>query len=175
LFAPEILSLWLGEEFAATSATVVKFLAIGCLTNTIAKPPFTALQGTGRPDLVAITHLAELVPYIAILWWAVIHFGIAGAALAWTVRATADALILNEITGAKLPALRNSVRLTRLALVAIVVSFAAAWLVDNFILRVSLLVVIAVASAVFLWPVAKQAVHAPFELSTGPDLTGGAA
>lgn len=172
LFAPEILELWLGQEFAMTSATVVKLLAIGCLTNTIAKLPFTALQGTGRPDLVAITHLVELVPYIAVLWWAVMHFGIAGAALAWTVRATADALILNEITGAKLPALRQSVRLTRLAVVAIVVSFGAAWWAENLLLRICLLIVVAVASAVFLWPFAKKAAYRPYVLSTARDLNG---
>lgn len=156
LFAPEILLIWLGEEFAATSATVVKLLAIGCLTNSIGRLPFSALLGTGRPNLVAIAHLAELVPYFAILWWTTMQFGISGAALAWTLRATGDALILNEIAGAKIPATRSSVRVSRIALVAVPVSFVAAWPIDDMLFKIILLSMITVASACSLWPIAKQ-------------------
>ena len=170
LFAPEILELWLGQEFAVTSATVVKFLAVGCLTNTLARLPFTALQGTGRPDLVALTHLAELLPYLAVLWWATVHYGIAGAALAWTLRATIDALILNEIAGVKIAALHNSVATTRWALFGLVAVFAAIWMVENTILRVSILAVVIVTSAWFLWPFAKQILRKAPGLSSPSDL-----
>jgi O-antigen/teichoic acid export membrane protein len=170
LFAPEILALWLGQEFAVTSAAVVKFLAIGCLANTLARLPFTALQGTGRPDLVALTHLAELLPYLAILWWATVHYGIAGAALAWTLRATIDALILNEIAGLKIAALRESVAATRVALVGLVVAFAALWALENAVLRVSILAGVAATSTWFLWPFAKQMLRKTPVLSSAADM-----
>lgn len=170
LFAPEILALWLGQEFAVTSAAVVKFLAIGCMTNTLARLPFTALQGTGRPDLVALTHLAELLPYLAALWWATVHYGIAGAALAWTLRATLDALILNEIAGVKIAALHDSVATTRWALFGLVAVFAALWVVENTIIRVSILAAVIVASAWFLWPFAKQILRKAPVLSSPSDL-----
>jgi O-antigen/teichoic acid export membrane protein len=155
LFAHEILSLWLGHEFALNSATVVKFLAIGGLANTLARLPFTALQGVGRPDLVAITHLAELLPYMAILWWATVRYGIAGTALAWSIRAFADSLILAVIAGHKIPAIRPTVSLTRNSLIAALFVFGAVWPVQSVALRSAILVSTFVVSVFMLWPFAK--------------------
>jgi O-antigen/teichoic acid export membrane protein len=94
LFAPEALLLWLGADFARESTAVVRWLAIGVFINSIARLPYTALQGAGRPDLTAKLHLAE-VPIYAVLLVGLMHvFGIAGAAAAWTLRIAADAAAL---------------------------------------------------------------------------------
>jgi len=94
LFAENILQLWLGSEFAAQSTLVLQILALGILINSLAFIPFALLQGAGRPDLPAKFHLLELPLYLGILWFSVNQWGIAGAAAAWTVRVTLDAVLL---------------------------------------------------------------------------------
>lgn len=94
LFAPEGLRLWLGSEFARRSALTLQVLAIGVFTNSLANMPYTLLQASGRPDLTAKLHLIEVPCYVALLYWGVRVRGIEGAALAWTVRLSAEAGVL---------------------------------------------------------------------------------
>ena len=93
LFAEDILRLWLGADFARESTIVLQLLAVGMLINSLAHTPFSLLQGVGRPDLPAKFHLLELPVYIAVAWILVSKLGITGAALAWTIRVTLDALL----------------------------------------------------------------------------------
>ncbi len=93
-FAPDGLRIWLGPEFAARSTGVVRLLAVGVLLNSVAHVPFAMLQARGRPDLTAKLHLAEVVPYGALLWVLIARFGIAGAAAAWTARVAGDTAAL---------------------------------------------------------------------------------
>ena len=102
-FAGEGLAFWLGKEFASHSATVLRWLAAGVFINSIALVPYTLIQGAGRADLTAKTHLAELLVYMAGLWWLVTHWGIRGAAIAWTVRVAIDALIMFLLASRFLP------------------------------------------------------------------------
>jgi len=94
LFAKEILHLWLGSDFALHSTVVLQVLALSALVNCLAHVPYTLLQGVGRPDFIAKFHLLELPLRIAITWVLVIHWGIAGAAAAWAIFVTLDALLL---------------------------------------------------------------------------------
>jgi O-antigen/teichoic acid export membrane protein len=94
LFAGEMLQIWLGADFATESTKALQILAIGVLINSLAHTPFAFLQGIGRPDLPAKFHLIELPVYFVVAWILVSHFGIAGAAGAWTLRVTLDALLL---------------------------------------------------------------------------------
>jgi O-antigen/teichoic acid export membrane protein len=93
-FAQEILKLWLGPEFAAKGTLVLQLLAAGVLINSLAFVPFALLQGLGRPDLSAKVHLLELPFYAAVLTYCLRHMGIAGAAMAWTLRVAADTLLM---------------------------------------------------------------------------------
>ncbi len=93
-FAREILNVWLGPEFAANGTLVLQLLAVGVLVNALAFVPLGLLHGLGRPDLSAKIHLLELPLYIAMLTYLLRHMGIAGAALAWTVRVSVDAVLL---------------------------------------------------------------------------------
>lgn len=156
LFAPEGLGLWLGEEFRAASTPVVWWLAAGWMINCLALPPYTVLQSVGRPDLVAKTHLAELLPYLGMLWALTAHYGIAGTAAAWTLRVLVDTVLLNEIAGATLADLRAEVRRTRLRIVAVAASFAVFALSEALALRLALLTGVAVWSATRLWPVLRS-------------------
>lgn len=94
LFAPEGLRLWLGPEFAVRSARILQILAIGVFTNSLANMPYALLQASGRPDLTAKIHLAEIPFYLALLYWGIRMRGIEGAAIAWTCRLSFEAAIL---------------------------------------------------------------------------------
>ena len=94
LFAEEILQIWLGADFVTESTIALQLLAVGVLVNSLAYAPFALLQGIGRPDLPAKFHLIELPVYIIVVWLMVSHYGISGAAAAWTLRAALDTLLL---------------------------------------------------------------------------------
>jgi O-antigen/teichoic acid export membrane protein len=98
-FAPDILRLWLGPDFSAQSSLALRLLAIGVLVNAVAHVPFGYLQALGRPDLTAKFHVAELAVHLPVTWLLVRAFGISGAALAWTLRATLDATLLFAASG----------------------------------------------------------------------------
>lgn len=92
--AEEGLSLWIGPVLPAESTLVLKWLAVGVFMNSIAQPPLAALQGAGKPDVIAKLHLAELPVYVVSLVVLVRSFGLAGVAVAWTLRVTIDAAAL---------------------------------------------------------------------------------
>ncbi len=94
VFAPDLLRLWIGEEFAQRSSLVLQILAVGVLINSLALIPYTLIQGLGRPDITAKFHLLEAPFYLLMLWYGVRHFGIVGAATTWTIRVSADGMLL---------------------------------------------------------------------------------
>jgi O-antigen/teichoic acid export membrane protein len=94
VFAADWLAAWLGDEFASRSVRVAQILILGAAVNCLAYLPFTLLQARGRADLTAKAHLAELPIYLALLWMLVARWGIEGAAAAWSLRCTADAVVL---------------------------------------------------------------------------------
>jgi len=98
-FAREILQVWLGGRFAAESTLLLQLLATGVLINAVANVPFAMLQGTGRPDLTAKFHLIELPLHLAALYLGISLWGITGAALAWSLRAAIDAVLLFAAAG----------------------------------------------------------------------------
>lgn len=89
------LDLWLGPAIGQASAPVAYLLLFGVWANSLARIPAARLRAEGKPRLIAITHLAEVIPYLALLYFAMTRFGILGAALAWSVRCAVDSLILS--------------------------------------------------------------------------------
>jgi O-antigen/teichoic acid export membrane protein len=94
LFSSEILRLWLGDEFAAQSVTVFQILALGILVNSLSQVPTTALHAFGRPDITAKFHIIELPLMVVLNLILIPSIGIAGAAIAWTLRVWIDGLLL---------------------------------------------------------------------------------
>ena len=152
LLAPEALSLWLGEDFSKASTPVVHWLAAGWMLNTLARPSLTLLQASGRPDLVAKAHVAELLPYLGVLWWLAGIYGIVGVAAAWTLRVTADTLILNILVAKQMPALRSQAVQICIDALATGVAFLAFWMIGPFILRIGTLALVSCMTAMMLWP-----------------------
>lgn len=93
-FAAEALALWIGQEFAQQSTITFQLLVLGVFVNSLAHVPFTFLYSVGRPDIPAKFHLLEVPFYVAVGWTLVEKWGIAGAAGAWTLRVSADSLLL---------------------------------------------------------------------------------
>jgi O-antigen/teichoic acid export membrane protein len=88
------LSLWLGIDFAAHSYRVAQLLLVGTFALAMASLPFVLIQGSGRPDIPAKLNLLEVPIYGVGLYWLIQRYGVTGAAAAWVLRATVDALLL---------------------------------------------------------------------------------
>lgn len=98
VFAPDILTVWLGRPLAVQSAPVLRILAVGAAVQLLVVASYVLLQGLGRSDVTAKFHLAEAPLYLVALWWLVPLYGIRGAAYAWSGRLALDALLLLAAT-----------------------------------------------------------------------------
>ena len=94
LLGSDVLTIWMGAGFARQTVAVLEILALGALANGMAYVPYNMLQAVGRPDLTGKFHLLELPFYLALCFAFVPRWGIAGAALASTVRFALDAGLL---------------------------------------------------------------------------------
>ena len=70
------MTLWIGAAFARESAPILQWLAAGIFVNSAAQVAYTAVQGTGRPDLTAKLHIVELPLYVAAFWMLTTSFGL---------------------------------------------------------------------------------------------------
>lgn len=132
LFAKQTMRVWLGPDFASQSTLTLQILALGMLVGSIALVPFSLLQGVGRPDLTGIFSVIEFLFQIVCCWFLVRRFGIAGAALAWALKALLDALLmfgsvffLNSLSLSSL--LRNGLRRTLVAVSILGIALAIVW------------------------------------------------
>lgn len=94
LLGGPFLAVWLGEVIAIAAAPTMFLLIAGAWANSIARIAFADLQARGRPDLPALSHVAQLIPYALLLYLALPRFGIAGAAAVWSLRCLVDAGVL---------------------------------------------------------------------------------
>lgn len=97
ILAPEGLRMWLGRSFSDHSTSILRWLAAGALANSMAQAPFALVQSSGRPDLTAKLHLAELPLYLCAVWWLTATRGIEGTAMAWTGRLVLDMLLIGFV------------------------------------------------------------------------------
>lgn len=107
VFAPEIMAVWLGEEFARHSAAALQVLALGVFVNSLAYAPYALVQAVGRPDLTAKFHLLELPFCGAAALILITRLGVVGAALTWALRVLLDTILLFaaavRMTGGPIP------------------------------------------------------------------------
>jgi O-antigen/teichoic acid export membrane protein len=151
LFAPEAMTLWLGAEFARHATVVARWLAIGALFNSLARIPLSLTTASGRPDLVAKLHLAEMLPYGVCLWLLMQWHGIEGAAMAWTLRVLVDLLALMAIASRRVAGLGGiffrTVLVCALGTALLLVAF---WL-DSIAMRATIWLILTVALGGMLW------------------------
>jgi O-antigen/teichoic acid export membrane protein len=99
IISPAFFRFWIGGDFALHAAPVAQIVFIGAWINGLAFIALTLIQSQGRPDITGKLHMIEIVPFLVILWALTSTLGINGAAIAWSVRCTADALALFWVSG----------------------------------------------------------------------------
>jgi O-antigen/teichoic acid export membrane protein len=92
LLLPWALSLWVGDALPVEAATVGRWLCLGVWVNAIGSMYFAWLHAHGRFKATALLHSVELLLYIGFLLFMLMHFGVVGAAMAWTARMTIDSV-----------------------------------------------------------------------------------
>jgi O-antigen/teichoic acid export membrane protein len=123
LLSGPFLSWWISPELAQRSTAVAQVLFLAFWLSSLATVPYTKLLATGRPDLVAKCHLAQLLPYLAFLAVALQAWGLLGAALAFAARVVADFLLLSHWADL----LARGLRLLAIPFALLASTLAAAW------------------------------------------------
>jgi O-antigen/teichoic acid export membrane protein len=93
------LSLWVGEDIARDVSFVGKILLAGYWINSLSLVPYARLQAIGRPDLVTKLLLVELPVYLPVMYFAIISYGLLGAAVTFSVRLAVDYILLSAAVG----------------------------------------------------------------------------
>lgn len=101
-----LMKLWLGQTIGSQAAPLARIFMLAYWLNTFLQIPFTRLQASGRPDLVTKIMAAELLPYMAGLYWSLKHFGLAGGAWAFFIRMVVDGVLLSWFADTGLPRLK---------------------------------------------------------------------
>jgi len=99
LFMEPFLSWWIAPAFAQQSTRVGQIILLGFWANSFAIIPYAQLQARGRPDLVAKCHLGEVLPYFGLLYLGLSTLGMAGVAVAFSIRVLADFVLLAGLAG----------------------------------------------------------------------------
>ena len=89
--APELLHWWLGAAFAESARLSTRILLLGLLVNTMAYAAHAVVRARSHPSSLALLYGLELPLHVAVVSLLVRSAGIAGAALAWTLRVCLDA------------------------------------------------------------------------------------
>lgn len=93
--APPFFSIWISPAFADKARPIVWVLSAGVWFNSLGQLPYTMLHAMKLPKLTALFHIAELGLYGLVLIILCQHYGILGAAIAWSFRVTLDFFLLH--------------------------------------------------------------------------------
>lgn len=88
------IEIWLGSEFSEHSSAAASILALGILFNSIAQIPMAYIHAAGDARITVVFHIIEFILYFPALILFMHLFGIAGVAIAWTLRAALDLVLL---------------------------------------------------------------------------------
>ena len=116
-------NLWIGPDLTEKAGPVAIILLVSIWINGPAFVPVTYMPAMGRPDLMTKFYLAELFPFLLLLWFLVGHFGILGAAIAWLIRSAADAMFCFIMTSTFDSYWRTMGIMSPLLVIAILVAF----------------------------------------------------
>jgi O-antigen/teichoic acid export membrane protein len=94
LFAHELLGLWLDPGFAAHSAPLLAWFALGIQINVVAHVALTWLHAQGRYRAPALLQMIEFPVFLLLLWGLTTNWGLEGAAIAWVLRMVVDCTCL---------------------------------------------------------------------------------
>jgi O-antigen/teichoic acid export membrane protein len=94
VIAKPFFTIWAGPEFGQESTVPFYVLLCGLLLNILSYVPFSALIAVGRTDLFAKLYWLEVPLYAFGVVILIRAFGIAGAAMAWSLRVILDAFVV---------------------------------------------------------------------------------
>jgi O-antigen/teichoic acid export membrane protein len=162
--AHAILALWIDPGFAAISAPIMQWLALGILLNSLAFVPIQLLDAHDRPKLRAKVFLVELAAYVPLAAFLIARLGLTGAAISFALRGLFE-LAAFFILAWPLSGLRNSISqgangLIRASVVCLLLSIPSALLVaeSRFLGETQLVSVVVVPLVVLvLWRFALDA------------------
>ncbi|MCK7427436.1 flippase [Enterobacter chengduensis] len=97
LLGDKFMTIWMGDSFSGVPSTILTILLVGFVFNSLAQIPFASIQSRGFAKITAYIHMFELVPYLLMLYFFIKHYGIMGAAFAWSIRMFVDYLILSIV------------------------------------------------------------------------------
>jgi O-antigen/teichoic acid export membrane protein len=118
--------LWIGPTLGKIASPVAAILLVGAWAHGIAHIPSTFVIGRSRPDILTKQLLACLPLYVVILCLATLHFGVIGAATAWTIRAAFDPVLFFYTRPRRSDMLRIAASAV-LVLCAMVTALALTW------------------------------------------------
>lgn len=147
--AEPLLKLWLGDLLDPRSVLVGQIIMIGFWANAIALIPYVYVQARGNPRFTAVLHIVELPIFLILLWVLGTNFGLAGLAIAFSVRCILDCVALMVKAG-----IFFSSETAKLAITVglIVASFVADVLFDDiFALLTAALLLCAAAAAAMIY------------------------
>jgi O-antigen/teichoic acid export membrane protein len=90
----EILRLWIGPSFAAQATLPLRMLVLGFAIGLLAPLSGALLEAVGRPDILVKLYIIELPVNVLVVWSLTKHYGVAGAALSYTVRTLVETVVL---------------------------------------------------------------------------------
>ncbi|MBA2919008.1 MULTISPECIES: flippase [Sphingomonas] len=88
------LDFWVGTEIGPQSSDVGTLIVLGYWANAFAIVPYSWMQGAGRPDLVTKVLLAQIPPYLALLYFGMKEFGLIGCAAVFAFRCSVDFMMM---------------------------------------------------------------------------------
>lgn len=94
IIAYPLMEIFISPDFASKSSLLTVILALGVMVNGLAYIPYTAMHAHGNAKSTGVLHLIEFIVYIPVVIFMIHHLGLVGAALAWTLRVTVDAIAL---------------------------------------------------------------------------------
>lgn len=92
-------ALWIGRSAADAVVPIARIMMVGIYANCIAYIPLVMLQAMGTPHRVAKAHLWQTPVFLGVMVLAASQFGVMGAAIVWSGRLVADAVILLLLAG----------------------------------------------------------------------------
>ena len=151
IFANEGINIWLGDEFSDRGTTVLKFLVVGALINSLAYFPFAMLHASGRPDLTAKLHFVEAPIYLLIAWISITKYGIEGAAFAWVFRGIVDTVILFIMVGRGLNITYPKIKISLIVLIVCSWLSISILVPENLIYKLCFTVISLLAFVILSW------------------------
>jgi len=89
-----LLALWMGEDFATRSHTILLILTIGHFLSMLTWHSISVIHAKNRPRLIVGFYLAEAAIFLPAAYFLMQRWGAEGAAVAWTGRIALDAVLM---------------------------------------------------------------------------------